>query len=99
MSDENSFQLVNFGSDLLGAYYTSRQQTNSIRTLPTVQSNVSLSRSNSFLTPWEADQVLDAERKADNSSSAALYKLLKSDYNSIQNKEKFIDNVDNKIEL
>ena len=97
MSDENSFQLVNFGSDLLGAYYTSRQQTNSIRTLPSVQSNVSLSTNNSFLTPWEADQVIDAERKADNSSSAALYKLLKSDYRSIQNKDKFIDKLDSLV--
>lgn len=90
MSDENSFGIVNFGADLLGAYYTSIQQSNSIRSLPSVQSNVSLSSNNSNLTPWEADQVIEAERLADDSSSAALYKLLKSDYSSIQNKDEFI---------
>ena len=43
MSDESTFQIVNFGADLLGSYYTARQAQSSILSLPSVQSNVSLS--------------------------------------------------------
>ncbi|MBT5073227.1 MAG: hypothetical protein HOM63_05855, partial [Kordiimonadaceae bacterium] len=92
MSDENSFQLIGFGADLLGAYYGARQQTASLLTLPPVQSNVSLSKTNSSLTPWDQDKVTEAERFG--STSNQLYALLTKDYTAIQGKDDFIDRLD-----
>ena len=85
MSDESTFQIVNFGADLLGSYYTARQEQSSILSLPSVQSNVSLSAGNSRAeTPWDQDKLLEAERAQDNPTSNALYRLLTKDYQSIQ---------------
>ena len=97
MSDENSFQIVNFGADLLGSYYSARQQTRSLQTLPSVPSNVSLGNTNSAITPWEQDNAVERERLSENLSSNALYKLLKKDYSSIQNKDEFINRVNNLV--
>ncbi|MDA9554466.1 hypothetical protein N9R64_08240, partial [Emcibacteraceae bacterium] len=92
MSDESTFQIVNFGADLLGSYYTARQAQSSILSLPSVQSNVSLSAGNSRAeTPWDQDKLLEAERAQDNPTSNALYRLLTKDYQSIQDLDEFID--------
>ena len=92
MSDENRFQIVNFGADLLGSYYTAKQTQNSILSLPSVQSNVSLSAGNSLAeTPWDQDKLLDAERAEENTTSSALYRLLAKDYQSIQSLDEFIN--------
>ena len=91
MSDESTFQIVNFSADLLGSYYTAKQQATSLLTLPSVPSNVSLGGTNNALTPWDQDRAIQRERLADNPTSTALYRLLSSDYASIQNKEEFID--------
>lgn len=92
MSDESTFQIVNFGADLLGSYYTARQAQSSILSLPSVQSNVSLSAGNSRAeTPWDQDKLLEAERAQDNPTSNALYRLLTKDYQSIQGLDEFID--------
>ena len=91
MSDENSFQIINFGADLLGSYYTAKQQTASLLTLPSVPSNVSLGNTNNAITPWEQDNAVERERLSENLSSTALYKLLKKDYSSIHNKDEFIN--------
>lgn len=92
MSDESTFQIVSFGADLLGSYYTARQTQNSILSLPSVQSNVSLSAGNSRAeTPWDQDELLQAERAKDNPTSSALYRLLTKDYQSIQSLDEFID--------
>lgn len=91
MSDESTFQIVNFSADLLGSYYTARQQTTSLLTLPSVPSNVSLGRTNNAITPWDQDLALQSERLADKPTSNALYRLLTSDYAGIQNKDEFID--------
>lgn len=80
MSDESTFQIINFGADLLGSYYSAKQQTSSLLTLPSVPSNVSLSSRNSNApTPWEQDLLIEQQRLADNGSSSALYKLLAKD--------------------
>ncbi len=97
MSDESTFQIVNFGADLLGSYYSSRQQTNSLLSLPSVPSNVSLGSTNNALTPWDKDQAITNERIADNLSSNGLYKLLTKDYTSIQAKDEFIDRLDSLV--
>ncbi|MEZ5759142.1 MAG: hypothetical protein R3D86_13060 [Emcibacteraceae bacterium] len=97
MSDENSFQLIGFGADLLGAYYSARQQTNSLLTLPSVQSNVSLSKTNNALTPWDQDSAVESERAGENLSSNALYKLLTKDYSAIANKDEFINKLTNSV--
>lgn len=92
MSDESTFQIVNFGADLLGSYYTARQAQSSILSLPSVQSNVSLSANNSRAeTPWDQDKLLEAERAQDNPTSNALYRLLTKDFQSIQSLDEFID--------
>ena len=92
MSDESTFQIVNFGADLLGSYYTARQAQSSILSFPSVQSNVSLSAGNSRAeTPWDQDKLLEAERAQDNPTSNALYRLLTKDYQSIQDLDEFID--------
>lgn len=92
MSDESTFQIVNFGADLLGSYFTAKQTQNSILSLPSVQSNVSLSAGNSRAeTPWDQDQLLATQRAQDNPTSSALYRLLTKDYQSIQSLNEFID--------
>lgn len=92
MSDESTFQIVNFGADLLGSYYTARQAQSSILSLPSVQSNVSLSSGNSRAeTPWDQDKLVEAERAQDNPTSSALFQLLTKDYQSIQSLDEFIN--------
>lgn len=87
---QSGFQIVNFGSDLLGSYYTAKQTQASILSLPPVQSNVSLSNgNNNALTPWDLDKQIAAERFSE--SSAGLYKLLKKDYESIKGIDEFIN--------
>ncbi len=92
MSDESTFQLVGFGADLLSSYYTAKQQTASLLTLPSVPSNVSLSAGNSAaITPWEQDEFTQQQRLAEDGSSNALYKLLAKDFAAIQNQDEFIN--------
>lgn len=92
MSDESTFQIINFGADLLGSYYSAKQQTTSLLTLPSVPSNVSLSSNNSNApTPWDQDKLLEQQRLAENSSTSALYKLLEKDYAAIKNQDEFIN--------
>lgn len=92
MSDESTFQIVNFGADLLGSYYTARQSQSSILSLPSVKSNVSLSSGNSRAeTPWDQDNLVQAERAQENSTSSAIYRLLTKDYQSIQSLDEFIN--------
>lgn len=92
MSDESTFQIVNFGADLLGSYYSAKQQTASLLTLPSVPSNVSLSSNNSNApTPWDQDLLIEQKRLADNGSSSALYKLLAKDYAALKNQDEFIN--------
>ncbi len=92
MSDESTFQIINFGADLLGSYYSAKQQTASLLTLPSVPSNVSLSSNNSNApTPWDQDKLLEQQRLAENSSTSALYKLLEKDYAAIKNQDEFIN--------
>ncbi|MDG1857730.1 MAG: hypothetical protein P8I94_01420, partial [Emcibacteraceae bacterium] len=91
MSDTSTFQLVGFGADLLGSYYTAKQTQSSILSLPSVQSNVSLSSGNSSAaTPWEQDQLREAERAEETQTSSSLYRQLTSDYQKIQNLDEFI---------
>ncbi|MDG1437900.1 MAG: hypothetical protein P8P98_02915, partial [Emcibacteraceae bacterium] len=92
MSDTSTFQIVNFGADLLGSYYTAKQTQNSILSLPSVQSNVSLSSRNSAAaTPWDQDQLLEAERSEGFQTTNSKYRLLTSDYQKIQNLDEFIN--------
>ncbi|MDG1858705.1 MAG: SBBP repeat-containing protein, partial [Emcibacteraceae bacterium] len=84
--------IVNFGADLLGSYYTAKQTQNSILSLPSVQSNVSLSSRNSAAaTPWDQDQLLEAERSEGFQTTNSKYRLLTSDYQKIQNLDEFIN--------
>ena len=95
MSDESTFQLVGFGADLLGSYYTARSQQASILSLPPVQSNVSLSSGSSKAeTPWQQDEQLAAERAAENPTANAVYRQLGRDYAALKNKDDFIDRRD-----
>lgn len=96
MSDDGgfNFQIVNFDANLLGAYFGARQSEASIRSLPPVLSNVSLSNNKGLVTPWDQDNVLAQQRFADDSSSANLYKLLTKDFAAIQNTKNFIDRRD-----
>jgi trimeric autotransporter adhesin len=93
MSDTSTFQIVNFGADLLGSYYSAKQTNASLLTLPSVQSNVSLSSNNSnAATPWDQDQLQQAERSKDGpESSSALYRQLTSDYQKIKSLDEFIN--------
>ena len=97
MSDESSFQIVNFGADLLGSYYSAKQQTNSLLSLPSVPSNVSLGNTNNAITPWDQDLAVERERFSENPSTNSLYKLLASDYGAIQNKDEFINRLDSLV--
>lgn len=95
MANDYPFQIINFGADLLGSYYTAKQSTNSLLTLPPVYSNVSLnSRNSAAETPWDQDNLVAAERLQDDSSARNLYKLLTKDYNAIAGLDEFINKRD-----
>ena len=94
MADGPTYQIVNFDANLIGAYYGAKQSAASIRLLPSVPSNVSLSRNNNILTPWDQDLAIEKERFSEGLSTRNLYKLLAKDYAAIQNKNNFIDRKD-----
>jgi trimeric autotransporter adhesin len=95
MSDENNFQLIGFNASLLGAYYGAKQQSNSLLTLPSVRSNVSLSNAQDAQTPWSKDNI-EASKDL-SSSSSALYRSLTSNFKKVQTQNNFIDRQDNTV--
>ncbi|MBT6031191.1 MAG: hypothetical protein HOH19_01340, partial [Kordiimonadaceae bacterium] len=97
MADGPVFQIVNLNANLLSAYYGAKQSVASIQSLPSVPSNVSLSRNNNILTPWDQDLAIAQDRFSEGLSKSALYKLLTKDYNSIQNQTNFIDRKDSSV--